>query len=194
MGDFMQFLDTIFKPMVLVFTVSSLFSMGLQVKMPEVIAALKNKKAMALIFVWGWVLAPALGYLIIWILPLAEPFVLVVLLSSLAPAPPIVPLMVLRARGDVSFAGAFIPLVVVGAVVFIPLIGPLMVKGLTVSSGDLAKPLFVHLTPAADNRSSSTALRGDCGYEDLSGGECNSQVLYLGDDPGGFRALWPADA
>ena len=117
--------------------------MGLQVKMPEVIAALKNKKAMALIFVWGWVLAPALGYLITWVLPLAEPFEIAVLLSSLAPCAPIVPLMVVRARGDMSFAGAFIPLVMIGAVVFIPLIGPLMVKGLTVSSGDLAKPLFV---------------------------------------------------
>jgi len=145
MSAFMQFLDTILKPMVLVFTVSNLFAMGLQVKMPEVIAALKNIKSMALIFVWGWVLAPALGYLIIWVLPLAESFVIVVLLSSLAPCAPIVPLMVLRARGDVSFAGAFIPLVMIGAVVFIPLIGPLMVKGLAVNSVDLAIPLLLQI-------------------------------------------------
>jgi hypothetical protein len=37
--------------------------MGLQAKMDEVIAALKNKKFLALIFVWGWVLGPALGLL-----------------------------------------------------------------------------------------------------------------------------------
>jgi BASS family bile acid:Na+ symporter len=145
MSTVLQFLDAILKPTVFVFTVSSLFAMGLQVKMPEVIASLKNKKAMALIFVWAWVLAPALGYLIIWVLPLAKPFEIVVLLSSLAPAAPIVPLMVQRARGDISFAGVFIPLVMVGAVVLIPLIGPLMVKGLTVSSADLAKPLFVQI-------------------------------------------------
>jgi bile acid:Na+ symporter, BASS family len=143
MSEFMQFFDVILKPTVFVFTVSSLFAMGLQVKIPDMIAALKNKKAIALIFVWAWVLAPALGYLIIWVLPLAEPYVIVVLLSSLAPAAPIVPLMVQRARGDLSFAGVFIPVVMVGAVVLIPLIGPLMVKGLTVTAGDLAKPLFV---------------------------------------------------
>jgi BASS family bile acid:Na+ symporter len=145
MSTVLQFLDVIFKPSVFVFTVSSLFGMGLQVKMPEVIAALKNKKAIALIFVWAWVLAPALGFLIIWVLPLAEPYVIVVLLSSLAPAAPIVPLMVQKARGDVSFAGVLIPIVMIGAVVLIPLIGPLMVKGLTVSSAALAKPLFVQI-------------------------------------------------
>ena len=145
MSTFMQFLDTILKPMVLVFTVSNLFAMGLQVKMPEVIGVFKNMKSMALIFVWGWVLAPAIGYLIIWVLPLAEPFVIVVLLSSLAPCAPIVPLMVVRARGDISFAGAFIPLVMIGAVIFIPLIGPLMAKGLTINSLDLVIPLFLQI-------------------------------------------------
>jgi BASS family bile acid:Na+ symporter len=145
MSEIIQFLDVIFKPTVFVFTVSSLFAMGLQVKIPEVMAALKNKKAIVLIFVWAWVLAPAVGYLIIWVLPLAEPYVIVVLLSSLAPAAPIVPLMVQRARGDLSFAGVLIPVVMIGAVVLIPLIGPLMVKGLTVSAADLAKPLFVQI-------------------------------------------------
>jgi len=145
MNTVLQFLEVIFKPTVFVFTVSSLFALGLQVKIPELITALKNKKAIALIFVWAWVLAPALGYLIIWVLPLAEPYVIVVLLSSLAPAAPVVPLMVQRARGDLSFAGVFIPIVMIGAVVLIPLIGPLMVKGLTVSSAELAKPLFVQI-------------------------------------------------
>jgi BASS family bile acid:Na+ symporter len=145
MSTVLQFLDVIFKPMVFVFTVSSLFAMGLQVQMPEVIAALKNKKAMALIFVWGWVLAPALGYLIIWVLPLAEPYKIVVLLSSLAPASAIVPQMVQRARGDLGFTGAFIPVVMIGGVVLMPLIGPLMIKGLTLSAVDLAKPLSLQI-------------------------------------------------
>ena len=39
----------------LIFTVSNLAAMGLQVRMPEVAVALRNKKSLALIFVWGWV-------------------------------------------------------------------------------------------------------------------------------------------
>ena len=59
-----QFLQTTFSPLVLLFTVSNLAAMGLQVKMPEVMEALRNKKSLVLIFVWGWVLGPAFGYLI----------------------------------------------------------------------------------------------------------------------------------
>ena len=145
MSEIIQFLETIFSPSILIFTVANLFVMGIQAKLPEVIAALKNKKSLALIFMWGWVLGPALGYLITRVLPLAEPYVIVVLLCSLAPCAPFLPPMVEKARGDVSFAGAFVPLVAVGTVVFMPLIAPLLIKGLAISTVALAKPLFVTL-------------------------------------------------
>ena len=144
-GQILQLIETTFEPMVLFFTVANLGAMGLRIKMPEVIAALKNKIGMALIIVWGWVVGPALGYLITKVIPLAEPYVIVVLLSSLAPCAPFLAPMVGKAKGDIGFAGAFIPLVVVGAVVFIPLIGPLLIPGLAVSTWALAKPLFLTL-------------------------------------------------
>ena len=143
MSEIMQLLEATFKPLVLVFTVLNLATMGLQARMPEVVAVLKNKKVLALIFVWGWVLGPALGLLIAWALPLAEPFVIVVLLASLAPCTPFLPPMVEKARGDISFAGAFVPLVAVGTVVFMPWMAPLLIKGVTISAGALAKPLFL---------------------------------------------------
>ena len=143
MNEIMQFLETTFGPLVLIFTVTNLAAMGLQVKMPDVLGALKNKKAIALIFVWGWVLGPAVGYLIIWILPLAEPYVVVVLLCSLAPTAPFLQQMVGKARGDMPFAGALVPLVAVGTVVLMPLMAPLMIKGVTISTWALAKPLLL---------------------------------------------------
>ena len=143
MKDVMDFIQTTFGPLVLVFTVSNLAAMGLQVKMPEVIVALRNKKSLALIFVWGWLLGPAFGYLITWVLPLAEPYKVVVLLASLAPCAPFLQQMVGKARGDMGFAGALIPLVAVGTVVLMPLMAPLLIKGVTISTGALAKPLLL---------------------------------------------------
>ena len=145
MSEIIQVIEITFKPVVFIFTVANLGALGLQVKMPELFAALKNKKAIALIFVWGWVVGPALGFLITWVVPLAEPFVIVVLLSSVAPCAPFFPMMVEKARGDMGFAGAFYPLVVVGAVVLLPLIAPLLIEGLTVSFWALAKPLVLTL-------------------------------------------------
>ena len=143
MNDVMQFLQTTLQPVVLIFTVSNLAAMGLQVRMPQVVTALKNKKAIALIFIWGWVLGPSYGYLITKVIPLAEPFALVVLLASLAPCAPILQQVVGKARGDVGFAGAFIPVVTIGTVVLMPLLAPVLIKGLTVSPAALAKPLLL---------------------------------------------------
>jgi BASS family bile acid:Na+ symporter len=42
-----------------------------------------------------------------------------------------------------SFAGAMVPLVAVGTVVFMPLMGPLLVKGVSISIWMLAKPLLL---------------------------------------------------
>ena len=121
MSTVLQFLEVTFGPLVVIFTASNLAVMGLQVKSAEVIAGLKNPKILVLIFLWGWVLGPALGYLIAWTLPLSEAFVIGLLLYSLAPCAPFFPLMVPKARGDMSFAGALVPLVAVGTVIFMPL-------------------------------------------------------------------------
>lgn len=143
MNAVMHFLQITVGPLILIFTVSSLAAMGLQVRMPEVIVALRNKKSIALIFVWGWVVGPAFGYLLTRILPLAEPYKVVILLGSLAPCAPFLAQMVGKARGDLGFAGALIPLVAVGTVVLMPMIGPFLVKGVTISSWALAKPLLL---------------------------------------------------
>jgi len=145
MSEITQFFEAAFMPFALLFCVFNLGMMGLGVRMPEVVAVFKNKKALALIFVWGWVLGPALGLLIAWVLPLAEPYVACVLMASLASCGPFIPPMVEKARGDLSFAGAFIPLVAIGTVVFMPLIAPLLVKGATISAGPLAIRLVLFL-------------------------------------------------
>ena len=143
MSAFLQFLETTLNPLILVFTVSNLAAMGLQVRMPDVLATLKNVKALTLIFVWGWILGPVVGLLITKLLPLDEPYVIVILLCSLAPCAPFLQQMVGKANGDVGFAGALIPLVAGGTVVFMPIMAPYLIKGLTISAWALAKPLLL---------------------------------------------------
>ena len=145
MSEIIQFLEVTFGPLVVIFTASNLAVMGLLSNMPDVIAGFKNKKSIALILVWGWVLGPVLGLLIAWVLPLAEPFVIGLLLLTLAPCAPFLPLMVPKARGDMSFAGALVPLVAVATVVLTPLMAPLLIKGVTLSAWSLAKMLLLSM-------------------------------------------------
>jgi BASS family bile acid:Na+ symporter len=143
MNAIQEFCAAYMTPLVVVFTVLNLFSMGLQVNIKTVIKKMSNVKALLLIFVWGWVVGPALGYLIITILPLAEPFAQVVLLTSLAPCAPFLPPMIEKAKGNADFAGVLIPLSAVGTVIFMPLVAPFMISGLTIDAMALAKPLII---------------------------------------------------
>ncbi len=51
--------------------------------------------------------------------------------------------MVGKARGDMGFAGALIPLVTVGTVVLMPLMAPVLIPGVTINTSALAKPLLL---------------------------------------------------
>jgi len=138
-----QFCENYMNPLVLVFTVLNLLSMGLQVNIPKVLKKLSHIKIVLLILFWGWVVGPALGYLIIYTLPMAEPFANVILLTSLAPCAPFLPLVVDKAKGEVDFAGALIPLAALGTVIFMPLMAPYMITGISISAMALAKPLII---------------------------------------------------
>jgi BASS family bile acid:Na+ symporter len=135
-------LQQIFKFVVVVFTVSNLASMGLELNLRKALKSLRSAHAIALILLWGWAVGPALAWLIIRVLPLMDAHAAGLLLISLAPTAPFFPLMVRQARGDMSFAGAFMLLTTIGTVLFLPLIAPLLIEGLTVDTWSLTKPLL----------------------------------------------------
>ena len=143
-------IETIFNLVVVIFTVANLAAMGLELNLREAMNALRNLKFVALIVVWSWVIGPAFTYLITKILPLAEPYAIGLLLACAAPCAPFYPVVVRKAKGDVAFAAALLLLTAVGTVLVMPLMLPLMIKGLTVSAWAIAKPLLtLVLTPLA---------------------------------------------
>jgi BASS family bile acid:Na+ symporter len=117
--------------------------MGLEANLREALKTVRSVRAVGLILLWGWVVGPALAWLIITIMPLTEGHAAGLLLISLAPTAPFFPLMVRRARGDMSFAASFMMLSTIGIVLFMPLMAPLLIKGLMVDSWSLARPLLI---------------------------------------------------
>ncbi|MGB5190973.1 bile acid:sodium symporter family protein [Robiginitalea sp.] len=135
--------EEVFKIVVMIFTVSNLAAMGLEINKDEALKALKNPRFIILILVWGWIAGPAIAYGLTKVIPLSEAHAAGLLLISLAPTAPFFPLMVTKARGDMSSAGAFILVATIGTVIFLPLMVPLLIKGLVVSVWGLAKPLLL---------------------------------------------------
>jgi BASS family bile acid:Na+ symporter len=136
-------IQEIFKIVVVVFTVTNLMALGLASTLREAVRTLGSPRFIILTIVWGWVVGPALAWLITWAIPMEAPYAAGLMLISLAPAAPFYPMMVRRARGDMDFAAAFILLATVCTVVLLPLMLPLLVRGLKVSTWALARPLLM---------------------------------------------------
>ena len=136
-------MQVLFSIVVVVFTVSNIGALGLETNLREALKTLYSIRAIGLVLLWGWVAGPALAWLIIRFLPLAEGHAAGLLLISLAPTAPFFPMMVRRARGDMSFAASFMMLTTIGVVLFLPLLAPRLIEGLQVDSWSLAKPLLI---------------------------------------------------
>ncbi|HSO85136.1 MAG TPA: hypothetical protein VLQ91_01195, partial [Draconibacterium sp.] len=142
MNEIIQFCQPIFQPLVLVFTVSNLLVMGLQVNLGRMFKIALNPKFLGLTFGLGFIVGPAVAFLITLLLPLDSMYVAVLFIGSLAPCAPFLPPLLPKARGDVDFAGAFIPVAAIGTSLLLPLIAPVLVKGVELSIMQLLKPLF----------------------------------------------------
>ena len=136
-------LQTVFGILVVLYSVSNLASMGLELNLRETIKSLRSARLVVLTLVWGWVVGPAFAVLLTKVLPLAEPYAIGLLIFSLAPIAPFLPMLVRRARADMDFSAALMPLAMVATVVLLPLMAPLLITGLTVSAWSLAKPLLL---------------------------------------------------
>jgi BASS family bile acid:Na+ symporter len=145
MNEIIQFCQPLFQPVVLVFTILNLLSMGLQVNLGSMFKVVRSARFLGLMLVLGWVIGPAIAYLITLLLPLDNSYIIVLFIGSLAPCAPFLPPLIPKAHGDVTFAGAFIPVAAIGTSLLMPVIAPMLIKGIELSVMSLLKPLFMTL-------------------------------------------------
>ncbi len=134
---------TWFNITVVVFTVANLLAGGLECDLKLALKWLRSPKLVVSTLFWGWVVGPALALLLVAVLPLSEGHSAGLILTSLAPLAPFMPLASAKARGDMTFNGAYILLGTVLTVALMPVMAPLLIKGLTLNAWALAKPLII---------------------------------------------------
>ena len=136
-------IETWFNITVVVFTVANLMAGGLECDLKVALKWLRSPRLLVPSLLWGWVVGPALAWLIIKLLPLSVGHAAGLMLCSLAPIAPFLPLAAMKARGDMTFTGAYILLGTVVTVVLMPVMAPLLIEGLTLRAWPLAKPLIL---------------------------------------------------
>src|SRR5581483_3315009 len=133
---------------VVIFMAGNLLDLGLRMNLKAALRGLRDARFVTLSLLWAFVLCPALAWGLTKVVPLTEPYAMGLILLGLAPCAPLLPMMVDKARGDLNYAASFMLLASTGTVIYMPLMVPLMVKGLTVSAWAIAKPmLFLVLIP-----------------------------------------------
>jgi BASS family bile acid:Na+ symporter len=136
-------LDAAFRWSVVLFVVGSVAGAGLSAPPRQALLALTQVRFVVVSLVGGWVVAPAVAYLLLQVIPLAQPYAMGLLLLSLAPCAPFAPPLVRAARGDPASLAAFILLSGVTTVIFMPIGVPLLIAGLDVAPWTIAQPLVM---------------------------------------------------
>lgn len=136
-------LELLLKISIVVFMVGNLLAMGLVVKLRQALAGLRDRRFVILSVITGFVVGPGLAYLIAMLIPMEEPYRIGLILLGMTPCAPFLPMVVDRARGDIGYTAAYMLLISVITVLYMPLAVPLLTEGLTADAWTIAKPLLL---------------------------------------------------
>ena len=137
------YLEVASQVLVLIFVLSTLFSVGLLVSARQVLTALQQRRSLAVALCANFVVLPSAALALCWGLQLAPPVQAALLLVATAPGSPVLLRLNEFARGDQARAVGLLVLLTSLTVVYQPLVLPMLLPGLSVSPMPIARALVL---------------------------------------------------
>lgn len=138
-----SFFGTLTDAAIAVFAVISMLSVGLANRLQEVIQPLRNTHAVARVLLANFILAPAVAFLVLWIIPLDTSVQYGLILVSMAAGAPFLIKLSETAGASLRRTAALLVLLLPVTIVYLPLVVPLLLPGAEVSTMMVATPLVV---------------------------------------------------
>lgn len=138
---FSDFIQTIGVLAAVIFVVTSMLGMGFSLTIDQIITPLRNTKLVLLALAANFILAPLLALIIVWIFPLREGLAIGLLLLGTAAGAPFLPKLSQLARGDTGFSVGLMVLLMVGTIIYVPIVLPL-IAGVSIDPWEIAKTLI----------------------------------------------------
>lgn len=138
-----EILETIATLSVLVFVIGSMASMGLSLKLPQIMAPLKDVKLVLFALLANFVVVPLTAVLITLVIPLDEPLRIGLILLATAAGAPFLPKLAEVAKGSAAFSVGLMVLLMVATIIYLPIVLPLLLGGVEVNPWDIAQSLVV---------------------------------------------------
>lgn len=127
----------------LLFVVTSMLAMGLSLTIPQIVGPLRNGKLVLLALLANFVLVPLLAYLITLVVPMDQSLKIGLIILATAAGAPFLPKLVQGAKGDIAFGVGLMVLLMVVTIIYLPLVLPLLLQGVTINPWDIAQSLIV---------------------------------------------------
>ena len=138
-----EILTAIMNLSTLVFVVTGMLAMGLSLTVAQIVAPLRNARLVFLALLANFALVPALAYLIGLVIPLGDGLRIGLILVSTAAGAPFLPKLAQAARGNIALSVGLMVLLMVTTVLYMPIVLPLLIRGVTVEPWDIARSLIV---------------------------------------------------
>jgi BASS family bile acid:Na+ symporter len=129
----------------LAFVVTSMFSMGLALTIPQIVGPLRNTRLVIMALVANFVVVPAVAYVLTLIIPMEQDLQIGLLLLGTAAGAPFLPKLAQIAKGNVPFAVGLMTLLVVATVIYLPIVLPLLLPGVQVDALSIALTLILEM-------------------------------------------------
>ena len=127
----------------LVFVVTGMLGTGMSLAIAQIIGPLRNTRLMLLALLANFVLVPFLAYLISLFIPLRDGLRIGLILISTAAGAPFLPMLARAAKGNAVFSVGLMVLLMVVTMLYMPIVLPLLIQGITVDPWDIAISLIV---------------------------------------------------
>src|SRR5467141_5183944 len=127
----------------LAFVVSSMLAVGVSLTVGQIMAPLRNGKLVSLALLANFVQMPLSALVIARLLRLAEPLGIALLLLGTAAGAPFLPKLAGIAKSNLAFAVGLMVLLMVLTVGYMPLVLPLLLKGVSIDATKIARSLLL---------------------------------------------------
>ena len=137
-----EIFEIIFNLSMFAFVACSMVTIGLGITLSELIEPFKNTKMVVLSLISNFVLVPIFALGMVWAIPVSEGVRIGIILLSLSGGAPFIPMIVAIAKGRIGDAVGLMVLLVIVTIFYMPIVVPILLPGVTVSSWDIAKSLI----------------------------------------------------
>jgi len=140
-----QFTQELADLAILLFVISSMFGMGLNLTIAQIVAPLRRVNLVIKALIANFILVPLLAYLIVLVIDLDEPMTIGLMLMATAAGAAFLPRLATIAKGDIALSVGLMSLMTTITIVFLPLALPLLLPGVEVDPLEVAQTLISYI-------------------------------------------------